>query len=96
VASNWLVPRNGGVETKDAKFGYALNAVSRCSAATSGSPAMREAHSNRALWYQRQLLACFSSKTTRGAGISGSELELVYHLECRRASRRYTLRRRRH
>src|SRR5260370_2552330 len=48
VASNRFVPRDGGVETKDAKFGHALNAISRCSAATSGSPAMREAHSNRA------------------------------------------------
>jgi len=63
VASNWLVPRNGGVKTQDAKFGRALNATSQCSAVTSGSPAMREAHSNRALWYQRQLLDCFSSET---------------------------------
>jgi hypothetical protein len=50
VASNRMVPRNGGVETQDAKFGCALNATSQCSAATSGSPAVREAHSNQAVF----------------------------------------------
>src|ERR1700736_6463660 len=46
TTSNWLVPRDGGVETRDAKFVHALNVTTRCAAVTSGSPAMREAHSN--------------------------------------------------
>jgi hypothetical protein len=45
-----LVPRNGGVETQDAKFGRARNAISRCAAATSGSPATREAHLNQVVF----------------------------------------------
>jgi hypothetical protein len=56
MGSNWLVPRDGVVDTQDVKFGHTLNAIGRCSAATSGSPAMRDAHSNRAVFlnYRRR------------------------------------------
>lgn len=48
MGSNWLVPRDGVVETQDVKFGHTLNAMGRCSVATSRFPAMRDAHSNPA------------------------------------------------
>lgn len=50
MGSNWLVPRDGVVEAQDVKFGHTLNAMGRCSVATSRSPAMREAHSNPAVF----------------------------------------------
>jgi len=50
MGSNWLVPRDGVVEKQDVKFGHTRNAMGRCSVATSGSSAMREAHSNRAVF----------------------------------------------